>query len=115
EASYRRIPVTCTTLCVGVYSAVKEEGCRVLPGEDAFRLHDTYGFPIDLTMEMAEEVGLQVDADAFRSAMQEQRERARADAAAKKAGHTDTAIYNRLLSRSAAHTSELQSRFELVC
>ncbi|MGO1198784.1 MAG: alanine--tRNA ligase, partial [Dermabacteraceae bacterium] len=99
EEAFRRTLETGTTLFDGVASAVKKEGGRVLPGEDAFRLHDTYGFPIDLTMEMAGEVGLQVDADAFRSAMQEQRERARADAAAKKAGHTDTAIYNRLLSQ----------------
>ncbi|MDN5599885.1 MAG: alanine--tRNA ligase [Brachybacterium sp.] len=99
EEAFRRTLETGTTLFDGVASAVKKEGGRVLPGEDAFRLHDTYGFPIDLTMEMAGEVGLQVDADAFRSAMQEQRERARADAAAKKAGHTDTAIYNLLLSQ----------------
>ena len=99
EDAFRRTLETGTSLFDGVVAAVKQEGGRVLPGEDAFRLHDTYGFPIDLTMEMADEVGLQVDADAFRSAMQEQRERARADAAAKKAGHTDTAIYNRLLSQ----------------
>ena len=99
EEAFRRTLETGTTIFEGVVGAVKEEGGRVLPGEDAFRLHDTYGFPIDLTMEMASEVGLQVDAEAFRSAMQEQRERARADAAAKKAGHTDTALYSRLLSQ----------------
>src|SRR5690606_3363507 len=98
EEAFRRTLETGTSIFEQVAGSVKKEGGRVLPGEDAFRLHDTYGFPIDLTMEMAAEVGLQVDADAFRSAMQEQRERARADAAAKKSGHTDTAVYNRLLT-----------------
>ncbi len=51
------------------------------------RLHDTYGFPIDLTLEMAAEQGLTVDEEAFRSLMQEQKDRARADAKAKKGGH----------------------------
>ncbi|MGP9536910.1 alanine--tRNA ligase [Brachybacterium sp. AOP43-C2-M15] len=98
EEAFRRTLETGTTIFDQVAGSVKKDGGHVLSGEDAFRLHDTYGFPIDLTMEMAGEVGLQVDAEAFRSAMQEQRERARADAASKKTGHTDTAIYNRLLS-----------------
>src|SRR5699024_3076920 len=81
EDAFRRTLETGTSLFEGVARAVKQEGGRVLPGEEAFRLHDTFGFPIDLTMEMADEVGLQVDADAFPSAMQVQRERGRADAA----------------------------------
>ncbi|MEE1651090.1 alanine--tRNA ligase [Brachybacterium sp. J144] len=97
EETFRRTLETGTALFDQVAKAASADGGRVLPGDEAFKLHDTYGFPIDLTMEMAAEVGLQVDAEAFRSAMQEQRERARADAAAKKTGHTDTAIYNRLL------------------
>lgn len=64
-----------------------------LSGEEAFALHDTYGFPIDLTLEMAAEKGLQVDEKRFRALMEEQRERARADAKAKKTGHVDAAIY----------------------
>ncbi|MGO1284038.1 MAG: alanine--tRNA ligase [Brachybacterium sp.] len=99
EEAFRRTLETGTTIFDQLVGRVKQDGGGVVPGDDAFRLHDTYGFPIDLTMEMAQEVGLQVDADAFRGAMQEQRERARADAAAKKAGHTDTAIYNRLLTQ----------------
>lgn len=99
EEAFRRTLETGTSIFDQLAGAVKQDGGRILAGEDAFRLHDTYGFPIDLTMEMAQEVGLQVDADAFRGAMQEQRERARADAASKKAGHTDTALYNRLLTQ----------------
>lgn len=53
-------------------------GKDVLPGEDAFRLHDTYGFPIDLTDLMARERGIEVDEEGFNELMKEQRERARA-------------------------------------
>ena len=58
----------------------------MLPGEDAFQLHDTYGFPIDLTLEMAAEQGVAVDETAFRTLMTEQRERARRTPGQKKAG-----------------------------
>ncbi|PSL02059.1 alanyl-tRNA synthetase [Haloactinopolyspora alba] len=68
----------------------------VLPGETAFKLHDTYGFPIDLTLEMASEQGLTVDEGEFRRLMEEQRERAKADARAKKAGSSATAAYREL-------------------
>ena len=64
-----------------------------LAGSDAFALHDTYGFPIDLTLEMAAEHGVTVDEDEFRSLMAEQKERARADALAKKTGLTDAHVY----------------------
>ncbi|MEE1621117.1 alanine--tRNA ligase [Zafaria sp. J156] len=67
-----------------------------LSGEDAFALHDTYGFPIDLTLEIAAEAGLAVDETRFRDLMGEQRQRARQDAKAKKAGHADLTVFNRL-------------------
>jgi alanyl-tRNA synthetase len=98
EEAFRRTLASGTVIFDQVVSDAKQAGSRTLPGEDAFRLHDTYGFPIDLTLEMAQEVGLAVDEPAFRAAMQEQRERARADAASKKSGHTDTALYNQLLT-----------------
>ncbi len=68
-------------------------GSTTVGGDTAFRLHDTYGFPIDLTLEMASEQGLAVDEDGFRRLMGEQRERAKADAKAKKTGHVDGAAY----------------------
>ncbi|WP_299165753.1 alanine--tRNA ligase [uncultured Arthrobacter sp.] len=71
---------------------------RNLSGEDAFSLHDTYGFPIDLTLEMAEEAGVKVDAEGFRALMLEQRQRAQADARGKKAGHADMTVFNELLA-----------------
>ena len=74
-------------------SAVAASGAKVLPGAQAFELHDTYGFPIDLTVEMAREAGLDVDMAAFDSAMQEQRERAKADNKAKKHRNVDESLY----------------------
>ncbi|MCG7228242.1 alanine--tRNA ligase [Corynebacterium minutissimum] len=66
---------------------------KVLSGEQAFELHDTYGFPIDLTLEMAQEAGLSVDMEGFDAAMGEQRRRAKADSQAKKHGHADLSLY----------------------
>ncbi|GAA3831462.1 alanine--tRNA ligase [Nocardioides panacisoli] len=81
---------------------VKNTGGTVLPGERAFALHDTYGFPIDLTLEMAAEQGLQVDEDGFRRLMQEQRDRAKADAKAKKGAHRDAAAYREVADAMGA-------------
>jgi len=77
----------------------KKAGGAVLAGDRAFQLHDTYGFPIDLTLEMAAEQGLRVDEDGFRTLMDEQRQRAKADAAARKKGHGDLSVYRELLER----------------
>jgi alanyl-tRNA synthetase len=68
-------------------------GGTQLSGTEAFKLHDTYGFPIDLTLEMAAEQGLGVDREGFVALMTEQRERAKADAMAKKTGHVDLSVY----------------------
>ena len=75
---------------------------NVLPGEDVFKLHDTYGFPFDLTLEMAREEGLEVDEDGFRRLMNEQRDRAKADAKAKKSGHTDLSEYKKIADAKGA-------------
>ena len=77
-------------------SDVKSQGGKVLSGESAFKLHDTYGFPIDLTLEMATEQGLEVDGEGFRRLMKEQRERAKADSKAKKSGHADLSDYRKI-------------------
>ncbi len=61
----------------GYIKNAKKENRRELTGAEAFKLHDTYGFPLDLTIEMAEEQGLEVDIDGFNKAMQEQKETAR--------------------------------------
>ncbi|TKH14388.1 alanine--tRNA ligase [Bacillus wiedmannii] len=61
-----------------VITKAKEEKTTVISGVDAFRLYDTYGFPIELTEEYAEEAGMTVDQEGFESEMEKQRERARA-------------------------------------
>ncbi|MEV6008457.1 alanine--tRNA ligase [Streptomyces sp. NPDC051976] len=80
----------------------KSAGGTVLSGEKAFLLHDTWGFPIDLTLEMASEQGLTVDEDGFRRLMKEQRDRAKADAKAKKTGHADLSAYREVADRSGS-------------
>ncbi|SDY35168.1 alanyl-tRNA synthetase [Amycolatopsis xylanica] len=77
----------------------KSAGGGILAGDKAFQLHDTYGFPIDLTLEMAAEQGLSVDEDGFRALMNEQRQRAKADAAARKSGHGDLSAYRQVLDQ----------------
>jgi alanyl-tRNA synthetase len=79
---------------------LKRGGGTKLGGEQAFQLHDTYGFPIDLTLEMAAEQGLSVDEDTFRRLMSEQRNRARKDAHEKKTGNADVSVFADLLERS---------------
>jgi len=80
--------------------ALKKSKQTLLPGEDVFKLHDTYGFPFDLTLEMAREEGLEVDEDGFRRLMKEQKDRAKADAKAKKSGHTDVSVYRAIADKN---------------
>ncbi len=95
-----------TTLRTGsaIFDAAVEETRRksstTIRGDQAFQLHDTYGFPIDLTLEMAAEQGLQVDEAEFRRLMAEQRQRAKADAAGKKTGNADISVFARVLERA---------------
>src|SRR5487761_127709 len=81
---------------------IKRRGSAELAGAQAFQLHDTYGFPIDLTLEMAAEQGLKVDEDGFRRLMTEQKERARRDAREKKTGNADVSVFAALLEQSGA-------------
>lgn len=83
---------------------LRASGSKVLSGESAFKLHDTYGFPIDLTLEMASEQGLSVDADGFKRLMKEQKERAKADSKAKKSGHTDLTEYRKIADEMGVST-----------
>jgi alanyl-tRNA synthetase len=92
---------------------VKQSGGGQLSGDKAFALHDTYGFPIDLTLEMASEQGLSVDEDGFRRLMTEQRERAKADARAKKGQHRDASAY-RAVADSLGRPVEFTGYSEVV-
>jgi alanyl-tRNA synthetase len=89
---------------------VTSRGGSVVPGSEAFTLHDTYGFPIDLTLEMAREQGLSVDEAGFRDLMEEQRKRAKADAEQRKSGHVDVSVYRTL--RDSAGPSEFTGYVE---
>lgn len=82
-----------------VKAATPRGGTGTISGADAFTLHDTYGFPIDLTLEMAAEAGLSVDEDGFRTLMAEQRRRAKEDAHARKHAHADLSVYKDLVDR----------------
>jgi alanyl-tRNA synthetase len=95
DAFHRTLSAGTTILDVAVARA-KSSGSGTLGGTEAFQLHDTYGFPIDLTLEMAAEQGLNVDEAGFRRLMAEQRDRAKADAKAKKMTHGDVSVYRRL-------------------
>ena len=85
-------------------TALKAKKISTLGGEEVFKLHDTYGFPYDLTLEMAQEVGLQIDTDGFQRLMKEQKDRAKADARAKKSGHTDLSQYKQIADGSGLST-----------
>ncbi|MEM9305025.1 MAG: alanine--tRNA ligase [Pseudomonadota bacterium] len=77
-------------------ATVAELDGETIPGEDVFRLYDTFGFPADLTADVARERGLVIDRDGFDEAMEKQRERARAAAGFSGGDHVDTAVLNRL-------------------
>ncbi len=96
DAFRRTLSAGTTILDAAVASAKEATGAPVISGASAFSLHDTYGFPIDLTLEMAAEQGVAVDEEGFRSLMAEQKERARADARSKKTGHTDVRIFHEI-------------------
>ena len=97
EAVFLQTLRTGTTIFDTAVDGLKRTGGTTLSGEQAFALHDTYGFPIDLTLEMAAEQGLSVDEAGFRSLMAQQRERAKADARERKAGVTATTAYREIL------------------
>jgi alanyl-tRNA synthetase len=86
-----------TTILDTSIAQAKKARRKKLPGDKAFQLHDTYGFPIDLTVEIAAEAGLDVDEDGFRKLMAEQKSRAKADAQARKTGHADLSAYRSVL------------------
>lgn len=97
ETAFNRTLLSGSRLFEDAADATRAAGKSTLSGSDAFTLHDTYGFPIDLTLEMAAEAGLTVDEEGFRGLMAEQRQRAKADAAARKQAHADLSAYRELV------------------
>lgn len=104
EDAFLRTLRTGTTILDTAVSDTKSSGGAVLSGTKAFELHDTYGFPIDLTLEMAEEQGLEVDETGFRRLMTEQRKRAKADAQSRKTGHVDLSVYHKVKESNGLST-----------
>jgi alanyl-tRNA synthetase len=97
ETAFNRTLASGSRLFEEAARSTKASGAKVLSGTDAFTLHDTYGFPLELTLEMAAESGLSVDEEGFRGLMAEQRQRAKADAAARKQAHADLSEYRELV------------------
>ena len=102
EETFRSTLASGTTILDLAVEDTQRKGASALPGGTAFLLHDTFGFPIDLTLEIAEEAGLTVDRVAFDALMLEQRTRAKTDAKAKKRALADLSVYSEL--RAAGET-----------
>ncbi len=113
EDAFRRTLTSGTMIFDASVKDTKAAGGTTLSGDRAFALHDTYGFPIDLTLEMAAEQGISVDEDGFRRLMTEQRQRAKADAKAKKSAHGDTTAY-RQIADELGHDVEFTGYDEVV-
>lgn len=111
ETAFNRTLASGSRLFDDAARSTRAAGKSTLSGSDAFTLHDTYGFPFELTLEMAAEAGLSVDEDGFRGLMAEQRQRAKADAAARKQAHTDLTAYRELVD---AHPTEFTGFDELT-
>jgi len=99
EDAFRQTLKAGTAMFDSAATQTRQQGSHELSGDRAFQLHDTFGFPIDLTLEMAAEQGLTVDEVGFRTLMAEQRQRAKADAQAKKGQHSDTTSYREIADR----------------
>jgi alanyl-tRNA synthetase len=104
EEAFRHTLRAGTTMLDTAVRETKGQGGTSIAGDRAFQLHDTFGFPIELTLEMAAEQGLSVDEIGFRTLMRQQRERARADAKGKKLGSGDVSAYRATLDGGGATT-----------
>ena len=105
EETFLRTLAAGTSILDLAVSKTKSRARSELAGDTAFLLHDTYGFPIDLTLEMAEEAGLTVDRAAFDTLMAEQRTRAKADARAEEDARSPTCPSTARSARSARPSS----------
>jgi alanyl-tRNA synthetase len=99
EDAFLRTLVSGTAFLEQALAEVRTSNQSQLTGDAAFLLHDTYGFPIDLTLEIAQESGLSVDRDGFKALMALQKDRAKADAREKKLGGTDLSVYSDFRSK----------------
>ena len=105
EETFLRTLTSGSTILDTAVTKAKDTGRAELGGDEAFLLHDTYGFPIDLTLEIAEEAGLGVDRDGFDTLMRTQRERAKENARSRKTQIADLSVYREY--RAAGETTFL--------
>ena len=96
ETTFAQTLKTGTQLFENSLTDLAKSKTKTLSGEKVFELHDTYGFPYDLTLEMASEAGISIDADGFKRLMSEQKNRAKADAKERKLGLGDVQQYRAL-------------------
>ncbi|HEY7046489.1 MAG TPA: alanine--tRNA ligase [Jatrophihabitantaceae bacterium] len=108
EEAFRHTLRAGTTILDTAVAETRAAGGTKLSGEKAFQLHDTYGFPIELTLEMAADEGISVDEDGFRRLMREQQQRAKDDAKAKKQGLADTSVWRSVLERGESQFTGYQ-------
>ena len=100
------------SILASMQEELKSEGKTVLSGDDAFKLYDTYGFPLDLTKEILEEVGFSIDEDGFKAAMEEQRVKARTARKVTNYMGADATVYDEI---DASVTTEFVGYDKLVC
>ncbi|RNE66564.1 alanine--tRNA ligase [Cryobacterium tepidiphilum] len=117
EETFLRTLASGSTVLDLAVAKTRSEKKAELPGDTAFLLHDTYGFPIEITLEMAEEAGLSVNREAFDALMAKQRAMAKADAKAKKTHLADLSVYSAF--RAAGETvftgyDELQTESSIL-
>lgn len=117
EEAFLRTLVSGTAVLESHIDEAKASKAAELSGDICFLLHDTYGFPIDLTLEIAEENGLSVNRAEFDAKMSEQRQRAKADAKLKKAGGVDLSVFSEFRSKGESVFTgyeELQSEAKVI-
>jgi alanyl-tRNA synthetase len=95
EERFHRTLTTGLSLLDELMEKLRSQGSAIIPGEDAFHLWDTYGFPVDLTRDVAQERGFTIDEAGFRAALDEQKERSRAGVVEKSG--VDLSLYGALL------------------
>ncbi len=100
------------SILADMQDGMEKEGQKVLPGQDAFKLYDTYGFPIDLTEEILEEKGFTIDREGFEAAMEEQRKKARKARKATNYMGADATVYD---SIDPSVTTEFAGYQNLTC
>jgi len=100
------------SILTGMEAELAEKGEKILSGESAFMLYDTYGFPLDLTREILEEKGYEIDDEGFKACMEEQRQKARSARAVTNYMGADATVYDQI---PAAVTSEFIGYDTLTC